>query len=277
MSGPNSSVLHLKESHAGERGRYTALSYCWGGPQEFRTTKKDLAARIEGFQLDNLPHALQDAVIVTRELGISYLWVDSMCIVQDDVEDKFREISGMRHIYKEAVLTISASNSKAANDGFLHDLSNRRTGLWQSMIPLTYCLPNDRATTMQEAFEMPKGEESRLWLLDEDSYLEAMFSRPYFQPGLVSTGARSVSAIPGLRPMAQVEMQSRHQERWRVLRRGHVVWRSRAEDHGLSVVDARRSFSEPDGDEQALQKLVCTAEPLYQAGDEREGDRKSVV
>jgi hypothetical protein len=88
------------------------------------------------------------------------------------------EISRMRDTYKEAVLTISASNGKAAKDGFLHYSSSQRTGLWQSMIPLTYCLPNDQASTMQKAFEMPKGGDGKLWLLDEDSYLEAMFADP---------------------------------------------------------------------------------------------------
>lgn len=100
---------------------YTALSYCWGGEQPYQTTK----ARIDSgnFHLDwnRLPKTIQDAVRVTDELGIRFLWVDSLCIPQDDEDEKEKQIALMPQIYSKAALTIVASRAQRAEDGFLQD------------------------------------------------------------------------------------------------------------------------------------------------------------
>jgi hypothetical protein len=75
----------------------------------------------EGILLEELPKTLQDGLRTAQELGIPYLWVDSMCIVQDDVQDIAREIAEMPRIYREAVVTIKVSKAKAATEGFLSD------------------------------------------------------------------------------------------------------------------------------------------------------------
>lgn len=100
---------------------YTALSYCWGGQQPYQTTK----ARIDhgNWSLDwkRLPKTIQDAVRVTDELGFRFLWVDSLCIPQDDQEEKQEQIALMPQIYSYSTLTIVASRARRAEDGFLHD------------------------------------------------------------------------------------------------------------------------------------------------------------
>ncbi|KAL1644437.1 cytosolic leucyl tRNA synthetase [Diplodia intermedia] len=101
--------------------RYAALSYCWGGDQAYKTTKDN-----KGAYYSNIPHealapfkSITDAIHVARRLGLSYLWIDSLCIVQDDAEDQGREIGKMQDIYAGAYVTISAACAQTSRDGFL--------------------------------------------------------------------------------------------------------------------------------------------------------------
>jgi len=65
--------------------KYVAISHCWGTGQHFTTTRENLQERKAGIKYDDLPQTFQDAVIVTKELGLRYLWIDSLCIIQDDM------------------------------------------------------------------------------------------------------------------------------------------------------------------------------------------------
>ena len=69
---------------------------------------------------DFLPKTIQDAIFVTHELGLRFLWVDTFCIVQDDEEEKAREISNMDRIFSEAEITIAAARASHVYEGFLH-------------------------------------------------------------------------------------------------------------------------------------------------------------
>ncbi|RGP61350.1 hypothetical protein FLONG3_10584 [Fusarium longipes] len=113
---------------------YAALSYCWGdaGQNKFKTEKETLALREQGFDLIQLPKTLQDAVKVTRSLGLHYLWVDALCIIQDSEADKNKEISKMWQIYQNATIVISAAKSSHADQGFLHerDLVSHYLSTW---------------------------------------------------------------------------------------------------------------------------------------------------
>jgi hypothetical protein len=85
-----------------------------------KTTKSSLSSFMTDLPWGKLPKTIQDAVRVTHQLGIGYLWVDALCIIQDDEEDKTREISLMGRIYSQAEVTIVASRPKTAQEGFLH-------------------------------------------------------------------------------------------------------------------------------------------------------------
>ncbi|RSM14092.1 hypothetical protein CDV31_005554 [Fusarium ambrosium] len=112
-------IVRLQDKMAGKDGRYAALSYCWGGPQPLTATKSNLQTLISGVEVDKLPQTLQDAVHVTRRLGIRYLWIDALCIIQDSPEDKLSEIGKMGTIYRNAVVTIASAYARKASDGFL--------------------------------------------------------------------------------------------------------------------------------------------------------------
>lgn len=79
-----------------------ALSYCWGGSQRMTTTKQTLGDLSERIPLLELPQSLQDAVFVTRQMGIRYLWVDALCIIQDCEQDKDEQTQHMEVIYQRA-------------------------------------------------------------------------------------------------------------------------------------------------------------------------------
>jgi len=99
---------------------YAALSYCWG-PQGFiKTTKASLTHWMTDLPWALLPKTVQDAIVVTHELGLCFLWVDALCIVQDDEEEKPREISTMNRIFSEAEVTIAAARARHVYEGFLH-------------------------------------------------------------------------------------------------------------------------------------------------------------
>ncbi|KAK3995199.1 heterokaryon incompatibility protein-domain-containing protein, partial [Cladorrhinum sp. PSN332] len=97
---------------------YVALSYCWGGEQPHKTTLSNLESRTtDGLDISTLPLTIRDAVKFTSQLGIPYIWVDSLCIVQDDHQDWAREAGRMSSIYESATLTIAADNSPTASSG----------------------------------------------------------------------------------------------------------------------------------------------------------------
>jgi Heterokaryon incompatibility protein (HET) len=102
---------------AGAKGRYTALSYCWGSSQNEILTTTNLKDKMERIPLSSLVKTIQDAIEITRRLGLQYLWVDALCIIQDSVEDWQKESAVMGNIYQNSVVTIQASGAKDSHMG----------------------------------------------------------------------------------------------------------------------------------------------------------------
>lgn len=96
---------------------YLALSYVWGQTEPFQLTSTNLATlKIrDGFAEErvHIPRTIRDAMVATEQLGFQYLWVDSLCIVQDDEEEKLRQINNMAIIYSQACITIVAADGDA--------------------------------------------------------------------------------------------------------------------------------------------------------------------
>ena len=103
----------------GQNAPYAALSYCWGGPQSVTLNTLTMDEMRHGIAASALPQTILDAMIVTRRLGLQYLWVDALCIIQDSALDKDAEIANMGEIYENAQLTISAASAEKCQDGFL--------------------------------------------------------------------------------------------------------------------------------------------------------------
>jgi hypothetical protein len=109
---------HVRLVEAQGTGFYTALSHCWGKPDDlFTTTKATLKQRLTGISLEELPRTFLDAVLITQELGVQYLWIDSLCIVQDDKLDWEAQSAEMANVYSGSYLTISAVHSQNCHSG----------------------------------------------------------------------------------------------------------------------------------------------------------------
>ncbi|CAI6340725.1 unnamed protein product [Periconia digitata] len=119
LSGPR---LVLREAVGEEDRRYCALSYCWG-PQNrsLTTTRENLSQHLKGMAFDSIPQTMQDAMIICRFLSVPYLWVDALCIVQNDIGEKdwIENSNEMYRIYSNAHLVISADASPRNTFGFL--------------------------------------------------------------------------------------------------------------------------------------------------------------
>ncbi|KAM0330515.1 hypothetical protein ACHAQA_003462 [Verticillium albo-atrum] len=99
--------------------RYVALSHCWGPDTPFTTTWATLAQREAGIEWSDLPLTFQDAITVARHLDVEYIWIDSLCIIQDDKGDWAVESLKMGSIYERAYLTVAAATSVGDREGFL--------------------------------------------------------------------------------------------------------------------------------------------------------------
>lgn len=105
---------------------YTALSYCWGTPddeqtQRGRTTADNFVLRhSQPFPITELPATIRDAINLTKGCGLEYIWVDSVCIIQGDVEDWLTEANRMHEVYANAYFTICAVSVDSASAGLFH-------------------------------------------------------------------------------------------------------------------------------------------------------------
>jgi hypothetical protein len=100
---------------------YAALSYVWGLVQQLTLTSKNqqILQRKGALHRDSveLPSTITDAMDFCLSIGIRYLWVDALCIVQDDEETKMMHINSMDNIYRRALVTIVAASGTDSNGG----------------------------------------------------------------------------------------------------------------------------------------------------------------
>ena len=97
--------------------RFVALSYVWGGFPQLQYTKASasMLEQPDGINVSELPRTISTALKLVARLGERYLWVDALCILQDDAEDKKAQIAAMDRIYGSAVLTIAAAAASNAD------------------------------------------------------------------------------------------------------------------------------------------------------------------
>ncbi|KAF4990544.1 hypothetical protein FGRMN_8405 [Fusarium graminum] len=154
----------------GQRAPYVALSYCWGGASFIKTSDSNLQQQQQGIPIGSLPKTFRDAIVITKALGVGYLWIDSICIIQGPSKtDWGQEAQNMRHYYRNALVTICAQGS---SDPFgscfaQRDASTRRP------IFLPSC--NEEGVSYVDSFwsrdipnPSPKGPlDTRAWTLQE--------------------------------------------------------------------------------------------------------------
>jgi hypothetical protein len=108
------------------RGKYIALSHCWGGKESLCTSGKTLSMHTRGIPFGSFPRTFQDAILICRGLGVNYLWIDSLCIIQDSEDDWALQSARMTEVYSNSWITIAADAATNSNDGFINDERRKR-------------------------------------------------------------------------------------------------------------------------------------------------------
>ncbi|KAH7074194.1 heterokaryon incompatibility protein-domain-containing protein [Paraphoma chrysanthemicola] len=96
---------------------FVALSHCWGLVPIIRTLKDNYEAHRKSITPDALSKTFREAISTTRQLGHRYIWIDSLCIIQDDGDDWSKEAATMADVYQCAVLTIAAAHAPGGDIG----------------------------------------------------------------------------------------------------------------------------------------------------------------
>lgn len=178
------SMLTLYLSH-GEVHSYATLSYSWGGKgRRFKTKNATIHERCRGFALEDLPTTLQDGVKVAKALGFRYIWIDSLCIIQDDEKDWIHEGRAMTDIYGNSTLNISASSSTGSDEGFLWSLPNHGVTIGKYQNSATMCNNTLFAGTPLKTLDLEEKEVShRGWIFQER--LVSVSTIHYTREGLI--------------------------------------------------------------------------------------------
>lgn len=114
--GTKESEVRLLSTN-GSIGRYACLSHPWGKRPLLRTLKKNFSQFANHIQWSDLPSTFRDAIDFTHRLGLKYIWIDSLCIIQDDPLDWQTEAAKMADIYQNAYITLAASKAVDSSRG----------------------------------------------------------------------------------------------------------------------------------------------------------------
>lgn len=161
---------------------YATLSHCWGKTEHITTKSDSRKQREAGITFSELNRTFQDAVLVTRALGLRYLWIDSLCIIQDSSADWQRESSLMGSIYSGGVINIVADAAEDGDQGFLSK---------RSLSTFPYTLPGEKSegtlfmkpSKRERWIEYSGNLRRRAWVLQE--YTLSACSIRYNMNGLV--------------------------------------------------------------------------------------------
>ncbi len=173
---PQNIFLSVGENRVGS---YAALSYCWGKPgsqRNYVTKKENLKLRQKAVDESTFPKTFTDAVVVCRHLGIRFLWIDSLCIVQDCESDWQTESGRMGDIYSNASLAIAAAVGEDSHAGLFVERDPRKT--YPCTLNVQY--PKEDGVVRKGAFLM-----CRDWYMPEPAYLDKRgwtFQEKYLSP-----------------------------------------------------------------------------------------------
>lgn len=101
--------------------RYATLSHCWGKLKILRLLQENITALKQSIPIQSLPRTFREAIQVARLFELHYLWIDSLCIVQDDADDWRKESALMADVYGGSTLNISASGARDGSEGLFRN------------------------------------------------------------------------------------------------------------------------------------------------------------
>ena len=121
VNNSDSELRLCSTNNGASREPYMTLSHCWGKAQFLRLTSLTHDRLQQGFVLAELPPTFRDAIMVTRALGVNFLWIDALCIIQDSIVDWQHEATMMSQVYSKSICNISALDAKDSTGGLFLD------------------------------------------------------------------------------------------------------------------------------------------------------------
>lgn len=101
--------------------QYLTLSHCWGKEMPRKLLKATLNAMKKSILVSELSQTFQDALAMTRQLDLRYIWIDSLCIIQDSEADWRKESALMGQIYSKSHCNLAASTALDGSGGLFQD------------------------------------------------------------------------------------------------------------------------------------------------------------
>ncbi|KAI1350956.1 heterokaryon incompatibility protein-domain-containing protein [Xylaria sp. FL0043] len=161
--------LHLSAKEE-QTTPYMTLSHCWGKSQFLKLEQSTLDAFCKGMPVSALPQTFRDAIEVARRCSVRYIWIDSLCIMQDSDDDWRKEASKMQMVYASSLCNIAASDATGAEEGIFRARDPRYVESfiirpqWEDCPPTDY-LVCDKTAASHNLFNAPLVQ--RGWVLQE--------------------------------------------------------------------------------------------------------------
>ncbi|KAF2833349.1 HET-domain-containing protein [Ophiobolus disseminans] len=180
---------------------YCTLSHCWGKAQIIQLNERTRTSLESGIFVDQMPLTFREAIAITMKLGVRYIWIDSLCIIQDSRLDWLHEAGLMHKVYSYSYCNISASASVDSSEGLFRQRNSRilqssHTSInvagidpalhhthcniydyffWSNNV--AHCTINRRAWVVQERMLAPRvlhfGKDQLLWECKEQDACES--------------------------------------------------------------------------------------------------------
>ena len=156
---------------------YMTLSHCWGepdGPRPPKLTNANLDSMRNRIPVEILPRTFKDAIQIARSLRVSYLWIDSLCIIQDSMDDWRRESRLMDKVYRYSACNIMAEAAVNCDGGLFFGRDPQRLGVFTLDEKQTSSLSHRSTLCVTQDFVNAKSDKrkgsplySRGWVCQE--------------------------------------------------------------------------------------------------------------
>ncbi|KAI9155662.1 hypothetical protein HJFPF1_08251 [Paramyrothecium foliicola] len=154
--------LQLRLTKPSDRGLpYVTLSHCWGLVKPLELTTANISQLTQGFAMADLPETFRDAILICRGLDQKYLWIDSLCILQDDIDDWKKEAALMADVYGNSLCPIAAQSSRSVRSGCF------AVRQYLQHAPLVFESPGGLAFFADSSNQEPPNLNTRGWVFQE--------------------------------------------------------------------------------------------------------------